>query len=68
MDEEVVLGALPGLAIGCESAARHEKVNMRVITQVTCPRLQDTDQTNPSAHKARVLSQLLQRLGGGAKE
>ena len=39
-----------------------------MIAQITGPGLEDADHANLTADKARVMSELLQRFGGGTKE
>jgi hypothetical protein len=68
MHEEMVLGPPPSLAIGGESAPRHEIRDMGMIVQVPCPRLEHTNHADLPTDQAWLFCPLLQGLGGGAKE
>jgi hypothetical protein len=58
-EQEVMVGRQPGTMIVREPTRRDEIMNVRVIGQVASPSVQDADQTELSADKTRILSQLL---------
>ena len=68
MDEEVLAGREPGLAIKRQSAARDQTMQMGMVSQVPSPGLQDGDHADFAAYEARILRQLLQGCCSAAEE
>jgi hypothetical protein len=58
----------PGLSIWCECDGWHQVMDVRVKAQVAGPGLQHANHADLPAQEARVVCQLLERGGRGAKQ
>jgi len=57
--QEILAGRQPGMGSRRQAASRDQLMDVRVVSQVAPPGVQDTHQSNLAAHKTRALCQVL---------